>query len=620
MTTLKQSVASLMAFFEKKPLEAHSQCNNTKNNGNSMENSTLKPELKADLDTMALEFWKELLRHAQQSKIESIDKVLSSVGGNVKDNLAVSVSTEVHKRELLATLEAIHKSLKNQCGQGKGSVSEDQVSIISLKRRLGEISEKARNAKEDLHLAKKETHDLEYVCAEYEERNEKLSKSLYEARTENRELKAHKKTLLETTKVLESRVQRLQTARVTGEVEALQAIHKAEMAELVATQASLRCMNYHKQLREAKCSSHAVQEHLDGLERVLDEMKILLTSSSSTSESSSPRRLKRPLELLVRKGSKLLGRVGASVFRSRNETDMNGRNDQEWVSETDIRATNEHGDDALAPYSESKQPKVQVSRSNDQHERRSQTGLFQRKKTGKVCHVTKKEEDGGPAANENLENGSAPKSGRMLHGLLSRSNTQRRRYSPPRLFQKLTSRLRHLTSGSRSEREAIDNLEEQINQTDSIRRGSIRVDSAETEVVPNLQEGPTNLAEFKRILSLGSNPKHGSRLQARDPLAFESLSKTLKSLEKNLNVLRDVVNSKEEDVQRLQSELREATKLSDEFEQDLKKELHKRLEMEKILTAKEQEIFPVEEDLYKSERKNSSIRGKVIVESLHRLV
>ncbi|CAN8061934.1 unnamed protein product [Agarophyton chilense] len=554
MAFFKQSVASLTAFFEKGSQEDITQnqagCQKKEDSESCIcgkatarkFSTSIEPELHYQIDSLAHEFWKELLRHARESRLGDMDQVFSAVGEDLKKKMAMNVSEEVYTRELIATLETFCTSRGLHGRNGKKLLSEEQVTINALKRRLKDTSDQVQNAEKAEREAKKEIYELEYICEEHEEKHKKLSKSLKEIRSENQELKTSNTSILNKVQGLETDIERLRAARGMREVETLRAMHKAEMAELVAKQASLRCTMFHQQLREAEGSSHVIFEHVDELERVLNEMKTLLsTSTSHSSEDSNAPGLRNPLGYLVSKGSKILGRFRTSSSRRRDEIDTRSR--QERISATDA-----HGED------------------------------------------------------EHLEESSTPKSGKKLSRGQSAGADNRNGHESQRgFFRKMTNRLRQEKRLG----------EERTCQTDARAK--------DEHMEP--RGAPTSLADLKRIISLDSQPEYRSQLQSREPLAIGSLSKTVNSLEKNVTTLRDMIENKEEEIHTLRRELRAATKLSNAFEQGLRKESNKLTEMKKILEVKEKG-FPesVKDTFSETLKEENGVCGMVNVQFSRRLV
>lgn len=91
--------------------------------------------------------------------------------------------------------------------------------------------------------------------------------------------------------------------------------------------------------------------------------------------------------------------------------------------------------------------------------------------------------------------------------------------------------------------------------------------------------GDTSPARLKRIFSLGSRSGMHGRLfshkeqRSGSPEAFT----TLNALERNLDALREVVTSKQNEVDRLREQLQNTTMQSNAFEQRLRKEQHRRV-------------------------------------------
>ncbi|CAN8067001.1 unnamed protein product [Agarophyton chilense] len=599
MSYMKQSVASLAAFFERRSRELFSQdqtkCSNEVTEAcTSNEDSAAKigtssdPGMKLQLESMVHDFWNELVSHARKSGVASIEQFFPIVCDNMKNTQAVNVSEEVYRRELISALEAFRPSHAHNGGKNKKLDSEEQVIINSIKHRLRKMSDQAQVAEDALHMARKEIHDLEYTREEDEKKRRKLFTVLEEVRSENRELQSRNTSLLKSLRDQETDFERLQAAKRIVDVEKLRSMHKAEMAELVAKQSSLRCTMFHTQLREAESSSYVVHEHVDELERVLHEIRILLTSSSNSSEDSNGHFFRFPLEALVHKGSKLLGKLGVSLSGHSNEAGTSGRNRQQPLSEADILAENRTCEEALASKSK-KLSRDLLSGSNKRIAQETQPRLL-RKVKSRLQHGPRNEErtaeTGTLAGDEHLGDSQAPNSGaKLFRGLLSGAYLNEKQ-NPSRLFCKVTSGSRHDGGGGRFRRKPLVTPPAQASCIKGNRRSATDV-TREAEDGPNSKGMPTTLADFKRILSLNSHPDHRSQLQGREPLEIKSIGKTLESLGKNLDTLRDVVESKEEEIHRLRRQLRASVKLSDAFEQGLRKEYQKRVEMEKIMEANE---------------------------------
>ncbi|CAN8076371.1 unnamed protein product [Agarophyton chilense] len=108
----------------------------------------------------------------------------------------------------------------------------------------------------------------------------------------------------------------------------------------------------------------------------------------------------------------------------------------------------------------------------------------------------------------------------------------------------------------------------------SLRRGAHGI--SEAEASRELRSKLSGLTGFRRLLSLSRREGHQSG-SARSSAV--SAPQTLDALAKNLEVLQEMVHSKQEEVNRLHRELRRAKQQSDAFEQRLRKEQHKRVEM-----------------------------------------
>ncbi|KAI0565229.1 hypothetical protein FGB62_21g441 [Gracilaria domingensis] len=541
MSAWKPSVSRLTAFFEKDSRMETRQKKAEGNENQSLEYcmnglgpgrdpaSLLGPKATAELQKMVSDLWNELLSHAQEVKPNGTGRVFCTAGENLKEQETVNVEQEVCKRELIAILETAHVVLGNKNGKEGHILSKEQAAINSLQRRLREKSEEARNAREALQLAIKENYGLEYELEHEHKKNEDKRRNISclfnQVEGECKRLRTENSSLVKTVKNAKADVEQLYAEKNACEVELLRALHKVEMSELVAKQASLQSRKLDEQLKNAETSSRWIHERMEELERDLDEITTILNTSVNDSEQAKTNWVGGQVELLVHKSSKLLSRF--AVWDSRDK----------------------HG----------------VGRNGDGEEEAN-------------LHMT------GEYANSNVDEASTPNSGKKWSlGLLSNQRSRNGGRTQPVLLRKITSRVRLEANGERSRSEAHDTRALNAKRTAD---NDQRVHADGDREADGPSSANSRLPDFKRVFSKGIRAERNRPLPASsDPQKMEFISKTLEVLEKNFGVLQDVFEFKQQEIHHLQYELRDAVKLSNTFEQGMRSEIQKRLEMEKIMAA-----------------------------------
>ncbi|KAI0563854.1 hypothetical protein FGB62_33g192 [Gracilaria domingensis] len=559
MAFWKPSVARLTAFFEResrtgdlRDIHAGNESEVVKSLAVEAEagsrTASLDSNTGADFESMVHDVWGDLMRHARDSQGIAMDQVFTAAGDNLAKKQLTNVAEQVYRRELIAVLEAV-SSCANKSSKEDGDFNEEQAAVNSLKRRLSEMSKEAKEAKEALQVANKDRCDLEYVVRTGRKAQEAV-------------------VLVAQAKKQDAEIEKLQAEKSVIEVEKLRALHKAEMTELVAKQSSLYSRSLDMQLKNMERSSSLVQKHVEGLERVVEEITNIHTNAVNSPESSRSRWLEGQVGSLVRKSSQLLGKFRGLRSRDGNNADESERN----------------------------------------HTRRNE-------------EETEGETEGDERADCRQEP-PAPRIGKRASlGMFLSPNRREPDHFPPRLFRKLTSRLRRAETEQNNGTEAQDGRDAIASRDGKDNRAlnggrSLR-DDDDTRDTP--QSGTSKTASIRRILSRGvrRNPEAHLRAQVSDPEAVEYMSKTLEKLEKNFRALRDVYETKEEELYRLNGELRNAIKLSDAFEKGMKSEFHKRMELEKSVAARpgvatDKKIESSKKSAGIGERTNS-VRDKVTV-------
>ncbi|KAI0565690.1 hypothetical protein FGB62_16g254 [Gracilaria domingensis] len=195
----------------------------------------------------------------------------------------------------------------------------------------------------------------------------------------------------------------------------------------------------------------------------------------------------------------------------------------------------------------------------------------QRLDAGETKGKTRTENHRSPRARVNVEGSSPPTTANQ-----SRSSDSRNR-NAREVHQRMQRRFtRGWRVGSNEERRGAGVREEKrrtFSQFLNLGRGAPSNVNREAAVDQGIGRIPW-VAGLKRLLSPRT---YYETRNVRRPVG--TAPHTLEALGENLEVLRDVVDNKQKEVDRLRGELRAATLQSDALERRLRKEQHKRIEM-----------------------------------------
>ncbi|CAN8070498.1 unnamed protein product [Agarophyton chilense] len=533
MANSRISFAGLLAFFERESCEHASSNDVSKQSAkadsqNTESNVVQKDGIneKQELGSIVEDLMEEIFAHLRDRNMSITEQLYSAARGDTADGARVNVSREVLKREIVLALANSFQS-RSEKNAGVTNSERDQATINSLKRCLHDMTCRATDAEETLELELNDKIIVMFTCEQYKERSKELASALRKRNNEVYGLTAKNASLAKMVQSMEEEIERLRKAVHAGDVKALQAQHDAEMAHLLAKQATLQSKLLEKQLQEAERSSNTIHAQAEELQREQRGIRTLLVNNLDRQEARNVRgQFGVQVEALVRKGSTALGRVGATLTRNATERRGVGANELGTPSE---RRNNDNSNNCSVPSNAGQLPVDSPSSSRNAGEATPRPGISRK--------LTARFRRNGGNVGEHAASETQGKRGPVLDGLRNLKRPNHRTENNP---------------------------------------GS----------VPTANEGASMLRHFRRIFSMGSGSgRSGQRSQRSGYTDHDNgvskTSKKLDALDKNLETLQDIAGSKQKEVSRLREELRAAKHQSDALEQRLRTEQYKRVAAER---------------------------------------